>query len=110
MPSVEYEKGVSHDLSQRAMCCIHYRAMAFFRDEQACAREVPVRAKACAANGGSNYGIALRLPCDGSRDPLFSCPWFEAVGVDRACDEMIRLREAGARTLRKLARELESNG
>lgn len=109
MASAEYEECVAHDLKQRAKCCVHYRAVAFWRDEQACAREVPIRAKACAANGGTNLGIALRLPCNAAPNPLFVCPWYEAMGPDLAAKEMTELREAGARTLKRLARQLSES-
>lgn len=108
LPSKEYCDVVSYEIARRAKCCAHYSALDRARHgpETGCDREVPIEAKAMAANGGSRWGIGLRLPCDASTDPLFKCPWFEARGIDRSRDEMIALREAGSRTLKSLARKL----
>lgn len=109
LPSKEYCDNVSHEIERRAKCCIHYDAVGRIRHDEdtGCVRGVPIEAKAIAANGGSRWGIGLRLPCDGfAADPLFECPWFEARGIDQARDDMIALREAGARTLMALAKRL----
>lgn len=107
----DYEDRVRHDLGIIARSCVNHRPREMYGagGGAGCAREVPIRAKAKAANGGSNFGIALRLPCDASPDPLFVCPWYEAVGIDRAAAEMAALKEAGARVLKKLARELSES-
>lgn len=110
MPSKEYEDNISYEIARRAKVCVHHDGMAFFRDDKGCAREVPIRAKAVAANGGSQMAIALRLPCDGDcADPLFQCPWYKATGIDRAAKEMTELREAGARTIAALAKKLTAS-
>lgn len=106
MPSQEYEDNVSYEIARRAKVCVSYDGMGFFRDKKGCAREVPIRKRAVAGNCGSALGIALRLPCDGCADPLFPCPWYEANGIERAAEEMRDLREAGARTIAKLAKKL----
>lgn len=106
MPTQEYEDNVSYEIARRAKVCVNYDGLGFFRGDKGCARDVPVRAKAVTANGGSRQGIALRLPCDGCSDPLFSCPWYEANGIERAAEEMRDMREAGARTIANLAKQL----
>lgn len=106
MPSQDYEDAVSYEIARRSKVCVSYDALGFFRDNMGCKRGVPVRQKAVTANNGSRMGIALRLPCDGCGDPLFSCPWYEATGVERAAEDMTDLREAGARTLKRLARQM----
>lgn len=107
MPTKDYEDNVSYEIARRAKVCVSYDGMGFVRDDKGCAREVPIRKKAIAGNGGSPLGIALRLPCDGCADPLFPCPWYEANGIDRAAQEMRELREAGARTITALAKRLQ---
>ena len=96
---------VAYEIARRAKVCVCYDGLGFFRDDKGCSRDVPIRQKAVAGNGGSRHGIALRLPCDGCADPLFQCPWYEAAGIEGARDEMIALREAGARTLKRLAKQ-----
>lgn len=110
MPSNEYEDQVAYDLENRAKVCVSYRPLDMYGRGQGtgCQREVPIRTKAVAANGHSLVGIALRLPCDAAPDPLFRCPWYEPLGIERARDEMIELREAGARTLKALAQRIQA--
>lgn len=111
-PSKDYEDQVRYDLTQSAKVCVHFRPIDMYRRGQStgCVREVPIRVKAIRANGGSQFGIALRLPCDCAPDPLFRCSWREATGIERARDNMVALREAGRRTLTRLAKELTRKG
>lgn len=108
MASREYEDNIRAEIEDRAKCCIHHRPLEMYgRGEgTGCARDVPIRAKALAANGGSAFGIALRLPCIVAPDTLFKCPWFEARGVDRAASEMSAMREAGMMVIKKMAKQL----
>jgi hypothetical protein len=104
----EYDDNVQHEIARRAKVCVNFHPLEAYRSGgRVCDRDVPVEKKAIAANGGSRFGIALRLPCNGIDDPLFRCPWYDAYGIDRAADEMRKLREAGARTIRRLAKELK---
>ena len=104
----EYEDCVRAEIERCSRVCVHYRPIEAYGHEpgSGCARAVPIRAKAKAGNGGSAFGIALRLPCDAAPSPLFSCPWYEAKGVDRAAAELTALREAGARVLKRIARQI----
>ena len=73
--------------------CRHF--MGLFPDSRpSCAKGRDVRAWARRCNGGSDTGIALRLPCakrhDDSEAPLFDCP-----ELDRKTDEEVNAeREA----------------
>lgn len=62
--------------------CRHFLGM-YPDDRPSCAVGRDVRAWAVRCNGGSEHGIALRLPCTkiGDKKPLFDCP-----SVDRKTD------------------------
>lgn len=63
-------------------------------DKPSCKKGRDVRATATKCNGGSEFGIALRLPCTKQKDstqPLFDCP-----DVDRHTDEEIAARKKAA--------------
>lgn len=67
--------------------CRHFKGL-YPDDRPACARGWDVRAWAVRCNGGSNHGIALRLPCtkqsEDAEAPLFDCP-----SLDRKTDDQI---------------------
>lgn len=110
MPSQEYEDYVAHDLEIYAKQCVSYRPVEMYEQPRGCGctRDVPIDAKATEANGGSRLGVALRYPCNASKDPLFECPWYEPTGYQKAADQMHAMKEAGRRVLTKLAKQLQA--
>lgn len=72
--------------------CRHFKGM-YPDDRPSCAMGRDVRAWAVRCNGGSNHGIALRLPCTkqlaDSEKPLFDCP-----GLDRKTQEEVDQQRA----------------
>lgn len=75
--------------------CRHFLGM-FPDPRPQCAMGRNVRAWASRCNGGSNFGIGLRLPCtkqaDDAEKPLFDCP-----ELDRRTDEEVAAGRAKLR-------------
>jgi len=74
--------------------CRHFQGL-FSDSRPSCAKGRDVRAWARRCNGGSDFGIALRLPCTkkiSDETPLFDCP-----ELDRKTDEEIEAERAALR-------------
>ncbi len=98
--------------------CRHFLGL-YPDDRPACAMGRDVRAWAIRCNGGTNFGIGLRLPCTrktSDEPPLFNCPELE-----RRTDEEVKARRdemrkhmakivSGMGELSKMKSKMISNG
>lgn len=76
--------------------CRHFLGL-YLDDRPSCAKGRNVREWAKRCNGGSNFGIGLRLPCsarnDDSENTLFQCPELDRKSDDEIAKSRAALKE-----------------
>lgn len=97
--------------------CRHYLGMRF-DGQKSCALGWDVRQRAVENNGGSEFGIGLRLPCT---KPNSETPLFECADLDRKSDEEVEAGRASMKDrmdrivqalpkVQKMKRKMVANG